>query len=470
MTDRPPAGGTRAEDALVLLRLVARTDSVPAILEWLGRRTGGCVSLVAGDGTVLGSSPGPAAPEIPPAVRNVYTRGMPSGVVGGNDGRTVHMVAVGRDSYLVLDGQDSHLHGTLLADTAGVLALCRGFEETERVRRRTELTEAHSREAVLHLLMGGSVSVAHRIAAAMGSQLPSPLRVCVVECPQPARSLIAESLGRLMEGRAWIIPCPVRANHLIALVPAGDSGWEAPAMERLPGCRVGASEEMSLPDTPLGYEQAFHALAVARATPDRWARFSPHSGLAPLLGPEGSAWAARLLGPCLAHRPARRSDPGGEELLGTLGSWLTFGTAADRHLKIHRNTLAARLRLLEKLLGLALSVSLADRSAAWLALRLHTWRPQAPGPPTALDSLLAAPAAQSWARAQLAPLGPAAETVRAWLTADARLPEAAAGLGISPPGARKRLARAEVASGRSLLHAPSACHELWLAMRALGEL
>ncbi|WP_174556418.1 helix-turn-helix domain-containing protein, partial [Streptomyces hygroscopicus] len=121
-------------------------------------------------------------------------------------------------------------------------------------------------------------------------------------------------------------------------------------------------------------------------------------------------------------------------------------------------------------------------SAAWLALRLYT-APQAaaalaqapPEPAATLDAVLGTPAAGTWARAQLRPLeqaGPATglETVRTWLRADARLPAAAAALGISLPGARKRLTRAEDALGRSLLTAPSAKYELWLAMRALGSL
>ncbi|MCF3964182.1 helix-turn-helix domain-containing protein, partial [Streptomyces fuscigenes] len=68
-------------------------------------------------------------------------------------------------------------------------------------------------------------------------------------------------------------------------------------------------------------------------------------------------------------------------------------------------------------------------------------------------------------------LGPAvADAVAAWLRADTRLAEAAGALGLSPPGLRKRLVRAEEALGRSLLQAPSAAHELWLAFTALGRL
>ncbi|MGP3999557.1 PucR family transcriptional regulator [Streptomyces sp. 8N706] len=461
---------TRAADLLELMRLAGRRGAVRAVLGWLGRRTGGAVALVAADGSVLASSPDRPGAAVAAAVTELHRRGMPSGVVGGPGGRTVHVVTLGREPYLTLDCRDSHRHGTLLADAARVLGLCWQLEEAERAGRRMESVEAHSREAVLHLLMIGSVAAAHRIAGAMGPRLPSPVRVYVVECQERRRPTVAERLTRLADGQAWIVRCPVRLNHLIALVPAGTDEWERTIVQEVPECRVGVSDEVALRETSLGYEQAFHALAVARSAPDGRARFSRHVGLAPLLGPEGARWAAELLRPCLAYEPARQADPGAEELLGTLGSWLAFGTMASRHLKIHRNTLAARLRLIQGLLELDLAGSLADQSAAWLALRLNTPHPPETGRPADLPTLLAAPGARTWARAQLGPLGSATGTVRAWLRADARLPAAAAELGISAPGARKRLARAEEKLGRSLLHAPSAKYELWLAMTALGEL
>ncbi|MFE1783371.1 helix-turn-helix domain-containing protein [Streptomyces sp. NPDC059506] len=489
MTGESPAGTTRAEDLQALVLLAGRRKAVRTVLDWLGRRTGGTVALVAGDGTVIAASPGRPGPEAVAAVEDLHRRGVPSGVAGGSGARTVHVVALGHGPYLALDGRDSHRHGTLLADAARVLDLCWRLEESERARRRTELVEAHSREAVLHLLMNGSVAAAHRIAGAMGPRLPNPARVCVVECPERRRSAIAERLTRTAAGRAWIVKCPVRPHHLIAIVPSGLGGLEVEIAEQVPECRIGVSGEVTLGETPLGYEQAFHTLATARGAPDRRARFRRHTDPAPLLGPEGARWAQHVLQPCLSYEPARRAGPGAEELIGTLGSWLSFGTAASRHLKVHRNTLAARLRLIEGLLGLDLTTSLADQSAAWLALRLRTHRPAhhrnpLPGPqdpqgpqrsgdpdrPAGLPALLAAPAARTWARTQVDPLGDAAGTVRAWLRADARVPATADSLGLSLPGVRKRLIRAEELLGRSLLHAPSAKYELWLAMRSLGEL
>ncbi len=624
----------RADDILALARLSTRPGAVRAMLGWLTRRTGGPAVLVGDTGRVLAGPEGERDPAVArataDAVAELRRRGAPSAVLGGAEGRPVHLIALDTDprTYLAVVGPDDPHCGTLLADAARTLALCWRLEQAERARRRIESAEGHSREAVLHLLMVGSVPAAQRIAGALRPALPGVIQVYVIECPQPRRREIARRIDREAGGGAWIVPCPVRPNHVIALVPpeTGPPGRTGPAdatdpatgteastgadastvtgpapttaptdgthpaaethpatgthpaaethpatgthpaaethpatgthpatethpatgthpatethpatgthpadgtapttpatpatpaavrapadgtapatpaavgggpprpphvsLDRLivrlvPESRVGVSERVALRDTPTAYEQAIHALAVARNAPERRAAFGGDLDVTVLAGPAGYRWASELLAPCLRYAPARRADPGPQELLGTLSSWLSFGGAASRHLKIHRNTLAARVRHLDELLGVPVSRSLAAQSAAWLALRLYT-APQAaaalaqapPEPTVTLEAVLGTPAAGTWARAQLRPLeqaGPATglETVRTWLRADARLPAAAAALGISLPGARKRLTRAEDALGRSLLTAPSAKYELWLAMRALGSL
>ncbi|MFI0729266.1 helix-turn-helix domain-containing protein [Streptomyces sp. NPDC021225] len=511
------ARADRADDVLALARLAAEPESVRAILAWLTRRTGGLAALIGPTGTVLATpdpDPGPdtlvtAVSAAASAAVELRRRGAPSAVLGGEGGRAVHLVRLGHGDaaggdeppYLAVIGPDDPRCGVLLADAARTLALCWRLEEAERARRRVESAEAHSREAALHLLMVGSVPAAQRIAGALGPALPALARVYVIECPVRRRREIAARIDRAARGRAWIVPCPVRSNHLIALVPPGPKGEGAGEgelereradglarliVQRVPECRIGTSAEHPLRDTAAGYEQAIHALAVARGAPLRYAGFGRHTDTTALVSPEGRLWAQELLGPCLRYVPPRRADPGPQELLGTLGSWLSFGGAANRHLKIHRNTLAARIRLISDLLGLDIGRSLAGQSTAWLALRLHSVPPSTaetpalPAParasaPASLDALLSSPAAELWARAQFGPLdeaGPAAvpETVRAWLRADARLPAAATALGISLPGARKRLARAEEVLERSLLRAPSAKYELWLALRASGSL
>ncbi|MFY1693389.1 helix-turn-helix domain-containing protein [Plantactinospora sp. WMMB782] len=533
------AAATRGEDLLTLARLSVGPDAVRGILDWLGRRTGGTALLVGADGRVLAGTADRPAPgtrlarTVGAAVADLFRRGSEAAVVDTDGPHRMHLLTLGgtgrdrsaaalvarteeRSGCLVVVANPGRPLGDLLADTARTLALCWRVEEADRVRQRIAAADAHGREAVLHLLMVGDVAPARRIASALRPRLPDALRVGVIECGGRQRYEVAAELARSLSGRAWLVPCPVRSNHLIALLPAEPSSAAAPPAalgagrpagdgaeaadrlgrlitDRVPASRVGLSEPVALPATASGYEQAVHALAVARTTTGGYARFDRQHDLVPLAGPDGYAWAERLLRPVVDHVPARRADPGAAELLGTLNSWLAFDSAASRHLKIHRNTLAARLRLLNSLLGTDL-LRVRDRSAAWLALRLRAApRPTVPEagtmPPGSLpgagegapdpavreielDQLLAGPAVTGWARALLRPLrtmdrSTGLATVRAWLAADTNLSATSAALGISVSATRKRLVRAEQALGRSLLHAPDARHELWLALRAI---
>ncbi|RLK22711.1 PucR-like helix-turn-helix protein [Micromonospora sp. M71_S20] len=561
---RPPRPcPERAEAVVAMTRLAAGPDPVAAVLGELARRSAATVALIGVDGTVLSVRAGrhPLAPAVltvaARAVPDLHARGTPAAVRGGDGAPTVHLVALGAGEpgngadcdpdgatdpppWLAAVDPVASVPGDLLADAARLLGLCWRLDRSERARRRVAAGDGRGREAVLHLLMVGDVAPARRVAAALRPHLPDVARVCVVECAPGRRGAAAGQVTRALGGRAWVVPCPVRSRHLIALVPQhggapGARRADADAAGRLisqwvPDTRVGVSEPVPLHRTAVGYEQAFHALAVARSRPEGHCRFDRPADLRSALGPAGSDWASTLLAPCLSYRPGRRTDPDGQELLATLGSWLAFDGAAHRHLRIHRNTLAARLALLRDRLALDLS-RVSDQSVAWLALRLLA--PTAPeddgddgdgpggtrgdrpggtrgdgprgtpgnqpggtrgdgprgvrgdglgGAPGGdedirwhgLDRLLAAPALRLWAHDQVALLGTdgtavGLATVRAWLRADGRLPGTAAALGISVSAVRKRLARAEQALGRSLLRGPSARHELWLALRILDS-
>ncbi|MGK5676996.1 helix-turn-helix domain-containing protein [Micromonospora sp. URMC 106] len=541
---RPPSRfrSERGEAVIAMTRLAAGPDPVPAILDRLACRSA-AAALIGVDGTLLTVCPGRSPldrrvlADAARVVPELHGRGTPVAVRGGAGTPTVHLVSLGDGTpddgagcdpdegtdpapwLAVVDPADP-VPGDLLADAARLLGLCWRLERSESARRRVAAGDVRSREAVLHLLMVGDVAPARRIAAALRPHLPDLVRVCVVECASRRRGEAAGQVTRALGGRAWVVPCPVRSRHLIALVPAPDRAGPPDAREadalgrlvtgRVPGTRVGVSEPVPLRRTAAGYEQAIHALAVARNGPDGHCRFDRATELRALLGADGQEWARTLLAPCLSYRPARRIDPDGPELLATLGSWLAFDGAAHRHLRIHRNTLAARLAVLRDRLDLDLS-RVSDQSVAWLAL--HLLGPAAtpadgpdsasPHPPGAdlggsgaagrdrgagtarmdvpagddtrwvgLDRLLATPALRLWARGQVAPLASGATpvglaTVRAWLRAEARLPDTAAALGVSVSAVRKRLGRAEQALGRSLLRGPSARHELWLAVRIL---
>ncbi|WP_327733901.1 helix-turn-helix domain-containing protein [Streptomyces nojiriensis] len=480
---------SRSDDVLKVHRLVHSGGST-ALLEWLASHLGGWVGVVDAE-----AEHGPAPEAAVRGAAELGARGVRSAVLRGADRATLLFALDGRRALAAVLEQPHHPDApALLADAAVALDLVLRAEEAGRREERVRRAEAQVREAVLHLLMNGRLSTAHQISATLGPALPDPMRMYVVECPTGRRAEVMRICRELTGGRAWIVRCPVYVRHLIVLAPpdpaavsaAGDPLAEA-LVAAAPDCAVGVSGEAGLSGAPAAYTQAFHALAVARASGDRHARFGPGPELALAAYEAGVRWAEALLAPLHTHARRRPQDPGGQELRATAHAWLNFTSHATRLLKIHRNTLAARLRLIEALLGLDLA-RLADQAALSLALRLTsetgagagagpgagagTGTGAASGAAPGLDDVLRDPRLTDWARNHLSALtGPdappgARETVRAWLAHDAQLVPAAAALGVSVPGARKRLTRIEALLERSLLQSPSARHDLWLAHRA----
>ncbi|MHA6758195.1 helix-turn-helix domain-containing protein [Streptacidiphilus sp. PAMC 29251] len=360
----------------------------------------------------------------------------------------------------------------LLADASSVLGLTWSAEHTGRLQRRLKAADARTREAVLHLLINGHTSVARQVAGALGPDLPATVRVYVIEGPPQIRRQLAEELAEAAED-AWIVPCPVYADHILVIAP-GDSAptrvWPADVAA---ACWIGESDALPLREAATCYAQAFHALAAARDRCERQASFAAGPDLALTIGPAASAWAETFLAPVRAHRAKRPQDPDCTELLATAASWLSFHSSATAHLKIHRNTLSARLACVQELLGLDLH-RLGDQAALALAVRtVAVQAPPPPLPPPTLDELLALPRVAVWARQQLRPVTapdvPAciAQTLTTWLSLDARIGPTATALSISVSAVRKRLARSESLLERSLLRSPSAAHDLWFAQRAL---
>ncbi|MFJ7154014.1 helix-turn-helix domain-containing protein [Streptomyces sp. NPDC101118] len=490
---------SRADDVLKAHRL-AHTGGSRALLRWLSLRLDAWTGLVRADGRVLASRPGPPDPTAAGlaarGAAEMHSRGVRSAVLDDTDRAALlyaldepaagRSTGTGRALAAVLPRPYPAGVPALLADAAVPLALTLRAEDAEERHQRAALAESRSREAVLHLLMNGRLSTAHQIAEALTPSLPDPFRMYVVECRTGQREAVSRLCEELTDASAWIVRCPVYVRHLIVLVPtdgAATSAGRDPLAEALTAaardCVVGVSEETRLRDCPAAYTQAFHALAVARGRTGRHARFGAGPELALAAHGPGAAWAEALLAPLHTYAPRRPQDPGAQELRATAHAWLNFASHATRLLKIHRNTLATRVRLVEQILGLDLG-TLPGQAALSLALRLTPGAHPAPTPaapadaapaPT-LDRVLADEALTRWAADHLAPLtGPAAppgarDTLRAWLRHDAQLVPTAAALGISVPGARKRLTRLEALFERSLLQSPSARHDLWLAHRA----
>jgi sugar diacid utilization regulator len=483
----------RAADVLAMHRLARHADGGTALVRWLAGRSGGWVGLLDPSGAVLvGTTPGldaSAASLVSRGLEDMRARGLRTFSADDGPARNAVFLAVdvpndALNPVLAFVGADS-VPRSLAADAVTLLGTCWWAEETRRSRQRVEGVEGGYREAVLRLLMSRHISTARQLASALSPQLPDPVRVHVVDCGTDERAEVIHRCTELSDGKAWVVRCPVHLRQVIVIAPVsvqaparGNQPLEAAIASGIGGCVVGASDVVGLRDTAVAYEQAFHALAVARGRAQRWACFDARLDLAAIAAPHGRSWANVLLEPLTTYVPSRATDPDAHELAATARSWLAFSTAATRHLKIHRNTLSARLRRIEELLGLDLGR--ADQQAALdLALRIRatprTGEPPGAADPVhvmALDDLLRVPACQEWARNLLRPVRGTAQasrlesTLRAWLDSNARLSATAAVLGISVAAARKRFARLEQLLQRSLLHAPSARHDLWLALHA----
>lgn len=475
------------------MQRVARKGGISLLLRWLGTRAGADVLLVDTSGAVASPPPTPLGDAegdlVRRAVRELTVRGLRSMAVDqdgtnciilpldGPRGVCMPLLAAVFPEPAPLDVR------LLLADATSALSLAWMTEHTWQRQRRVQRADARLREAVLRLLMNGQITVARQIAGALRPELPGTVRVYVIEGPPGIRNQVADELAETAE-HAWIVPCPVYADHMFVLVPAGPDAPPdfSPDWTRSPSltarCWIGVSDEVPLRDTATGYAQAFHALAAARRRAERQSSFAGSPDLALTIGPDVVTWAEGFLAPIHAHRARRHQDPDSEELLATAVSWLNFSSRATAHLKIHRNTLSARLTCIQRLLGLDLD-RLADQAALALALRAlaagRSARPQhgAAGVPSSLDELLRLPQVAVWAEHQFRPLCepgiPASvpDTLTTWLRLDARIAPTAAALSLSVSAVRKRLTRSESLLQRSLLRPPSAVHDLWIAQRAL---
>ncbi|MDF2260071.1 helix-turn-helix domain-containing protein [Streptomyces ferralitis] len=478
------------------MQRVARRGGTAQLLQWLAVRTGAAALLVNRSGVVASPPSFPVGEAerdlVLRGVREITARGLKSAAIDqeglacvvlyldGPPGACVPLLAA------VMPRPAPPELPLLLADATSVLSLCWQVEHARRQQRRLRIADARTREAVLHLLMNGHTTAARQVAGALRPALPDVVRVYVIEGPPAARGTVAGALARVVVD-TWIVPCPVYADHMMVLAPASsEAHTDSPPQWAWPSsvadtCWIGVSDVVPLRDTATGYAQAFHALAAARHRTERLASFAGHPDLALTIGPAAAAWAGVFLAPLHAHCARRSQDPDGTELLATAASWLSFSSRATAHLKIHRNTLTARLTLIQDLLGLDLN-RLADQAALALALRTsaadiqprpHHRTRGGGGTAPSLDELLALPHVVAWAQRQFHPLQTPgiptciAQTLTTWLRLDARIGPTAAALSLSASAVRKRLTRSEALLQRSLLRSPSAIHDQWLALRAL---
>lgn len=466
-----------------LYETLFRKDPSGALLTWLARHAGGTAMLIRPDGTLARIVPeGPPPRELDDArqdIRRVLTGKCATARIAKDGWQTVITGSRGGPAVMVLARTDPATGepGTLtLQDMARAAELAR----ISWLARDRDIAVYQLRQAVLQLLMARQIQGARKLAASAHPPLGELVRVCLVEDTADDLATVAAACELACEGRAWIAPCSVYDRRLVILYPAERQDSPAgPVLDALrhacPDAAISAGNIVSLDDTAAGYRQASYAMAVARHRPDRTALYTAVGDLSGVLGPEGGEWARRRLNPLTSHEPSRRTNPGGAELAETLEAWLDFGPGAAQHLKIHRNTLYARLRLIATLLDVSLD-SLRTQAELHLALQArHIPAPDGTAAPEDLDVLLDQDAARDWARAALAPLAgsenePLLKALRAWLASDASPPAAAARLGIREKALRERLKRAEQRLGQSLTSGPSARFDLYLALHLTSSL
>lgn len=460
-------------------REVTRPDGLKHLLRWLARRVGGSVVWLDRSGTHRHAFPTLPADVIEQAAADIerVVSGEAGAAAADVEAGVVHIQAIGAGRHkaaLVVARPERFPPPVrnLIGEASRLLSLGWSIEEFSRREGDVDRAETQVREVVLHLLLVGRLEAAHRVAATMGPGLAEEIRVFVVEGPAALRDQLVAECERASRSRAWIVRCPVYSGHVIVLAPAREVAGVMEATLRACAGRgtdihVGRSGTVPLRELACGYRQAFHALATARGSTGSYAVFSHRGDLAALVRPSGYAWAATLLQPLREYRPHRVQDPDSAELIATLRAWLDFHGGAVRQLKIHRNTLSARLQHIELLLGLSLD-DLEAQSKLHLALRVLDG-PGGAGDETAFETIFGTADVRQWAAIQLSPLrsrdrAAFLETLRVWLGNNARLEPTASALGISAPGARKRLTRIEEILGRSLLDSPSARHDLWFAL------
>lgn len=474
-------GEDRQHDLRAMLREVTQAGGVPRLLRRLAGVVDGWAVLLRRTG-----EPWYALPDLPTELMAEAHETI-SSVVSQRHGsasvqitaHTVHAVSIDSETTLVVARRGSLAPdtGIVIADAVALLRLQWRAEQAERRSREVAMAESFAREAVLHMLMVGHLDGARRSAGALGHELPDTVRLYLVECISGKRDEPARLCSDATAGQAWIIPCPVYKNHLIVLGPAWEEQRTAEfdaALSELAAnhddMRIGTGHTVLLRDTATGYQQAFHALTMARSHPSRFAVFSARAELATLLSPEGGPWAHDTLASLLRFVPERSQDPDSAELISTLRSWLTFGGSATAQLKIHRNTLASRLRRIGGILGCDLG-ELVTQTKLHLALGILAQRHECSAQASAgMQTLLRSSMAQQWAKMVLSPLRhneALLVTLRTWLRQNARVERTATKLGLSVPGTRRRLVRIEETLGRSLLNGPSARYDLLFALWVL---
>ncbi|MFH9041461.1 helix-turn-helix domain-containing protein [Streptomyces sp. NPDC017966] len=479
------------DELLRRLRLRGGQDAaceLQALIDWLGRQIGAEVALVDRTGEV-DLSTARFAPDVLAGVRPVLTQlsgGRLAAAASQVGAVHVRCEALGRQVprpvlAVVSPSPLTRASMTLVSHVGTLAEMARRARQADDLASRHRQAAAQLRLAVFMALMTGEPTLARRMTTGAVPPLldAERLRVHLLRCPSPDRGRLidAHQDASGYHGRGLMVRCPVYDDHLICLLPTDDDddstgdGLAAPLRELVrdnPHYALGISAPVPLPATARAYDQARHALAVARHTPDRVVDHHGRPPLAALLPRrQALAWARAFL------KPIREAPRLTVDITSLALNFPRSGVA--RLLGVSRNTVTAHLTRVQDALGLDLR---DPHSRADLALALaitglplpHGDTVAVPSPPPSTDRLLSTEAAITWAHAFLKPLllgtdGTVHRTLRAWIEAGADAQRTARGLGISRTTVRAHLCTAEQLLRRSLLTPGPGTHELAHAFR-----
>ncbi|CAL9434272.1 hypothetical protein SUDANB171_02106 [Streptomyces sp. enrichment culture] len=483
-----------------LLRAAGGPAGVGGVLEWLGARLDAQVAVVGGRGD------GPVEVEEAtagfPSVARAGLQELAARVVGGRLASAATTTEGGAGSWwlrlerigprpphrvlvVAAERAPDRAESAVASQVCGVLDLLFRARETDAARRGYQRKARQLRLALFQALMAGDPVLARRMSAGdpAGVLETERARVHLLRCAPGDRDRLAQTYQDPsgFHGRALMVRCPVYDEHLICLIPEGDPAGEplAGALRELVGANrtytLGISAVQPLAATAEAYEQARHALAVARTTPDRIAGYEGREPLARLLPPAPAGrWAAGLLRP-LDGVPRLAVD-----ITGLALGMPRAGVA--RFLNLSRTTVGAHVREVESALGMDLH-AVRDRAALHLAVALAARRAEPPwatepdpgtgtgtGGAPRLTDLLETDAARRWARAFWTPLAGEEHhrvrgTLRGWIDANADARRAAQELGLSRTTVTAHLRTAERLLHRDLSASGPGIHDLVHALR-----
>ncbi|MER5551638.1 helix-turn-helix domain-containing protein [Streptomyces sp. NPDC002793] len=483
------------DELLRQLRLRGSQDAtfdVQGLIDWLGRQLDAEIALVDRAGKVEAAT-ARLAPDVLAGVQPALAQ-----LSGGQLAATASQVGVlhvrcealgryvPRPVLVVSSPLPLSRESLSLASHAGaMIEVSRRARQADDLALRYQQAAARLRLAVFMALMAGELTLARRMTAGAVPPLldAERLRIHLLRCPPSDRERLVNAYRDASgyHGRGLMVRCPVYDDHLICLLPEGhdsdgaDGGLATPLRELVrdnPDYALGISAPMPLPGTARAYDQARHALAVARHTPARIADFHGRPPLAGLLpGQQALLWAGAFLEPI---RTAPRLT------LDITSLCLNFPrSGVARLLDVSRNTVTAHLTRAQDALGLDLQ---DPRCRAELALALAITDLQLsdgdavaePLPTPSVDSLLSTDAAITWARAFLRPLqlstgGTVHQTLRAWIEAGTDAQRTARNLGISRATVRAHLRTAEQLLQRGLLPPGPGTHDLVHAFRIIDR-